>query len=176
MLWTFAMALANPPVLDPESLAWFEGIWASTTPEAPDGVFPVDRGSVLVVKKGERGSRGRRRRVYGIAQFHGKGSVPMPFMIQEEVWCEPDGAFLQVWIGTGGEPVRLFVADSDASHVTFVGPPGVFPNHVVYRKTEEGVVVERSGTLNGASLQSEWAYVLRPPPVRNAGPRSTPAR
>jgi hypothetical protein len=59
-------------------------------------------------------------------------------MVLEEIWCEPDGAFLQVWLGTGGEPVHLVVRQATASELVFEGPPGRFPERIEYRLSEEG--------------------------------------
>lgn len=158
MLWTLAgLALASPPSLNPQDLSWAVGLWASTSPVAFSQ--PEGRGGLLVVKDRVRHTGSRKTTVYGLSQtLLGKPSPDEPWWIQEEIWFEPGGAFLQVWLGTDGEPRRLLPSEVTPGRVVFAGAPGTFPDRVEISRAGTGIIVAHQGTLNGVPKRLEWHY------------------
>lgn len=166
-----ALALASPLTVDPTQVDWLPGIWASVAPDPTDNpAMPQKTGSVLTVMSGDRFTGRRKTRVFQISQWQGS-THPGPRQVLEEIWYEPDGAYLQVWMGTGGEPVRLALTQASENALVFEGPKGVFPTKVAYGRTADGVSVVREGTFEGAPLASDWRYVPRPPLERVRTPR-----
>lgn len=159
MLWLQAgMAWSTPPQPKPEDLDWLVGLWASTSPVQ----FTIEegRGGVAVVKQDTRGPRGRQVEVISVSQtLLGKPPPAEPWWLLEEIWFEPDGVFLQVWLGQDkGESVRLLPHEVSPGKVVFQGASDRFPARIELIRNGTGIIVAHQGPYQGVPKRLEWHY------------------
>lgn len=162
-MWLVALAHAAP-TLDANTIDWVAGAWISRSPVAY-GVGPGNRvqGSHLAVVQQQRFENKLGMQVFQAMQRQSDGNGPT--VVLEEIWCDPRGAFLQVWQGTDGGPVRLAPTQVADGTLVFEGDPGRFPTRVELHRTGDGLRVVHQGPWRGAPLRVEWTYGPQPKPA-----------